>query len=315
MGDVKRHPSDCPTTNPSAGASENRLENRSIGDVTRSRPITATTLHEFTEIVRSRVGTPTIDHVSAYRGHRDVAWRLVPTIAREPFRAPRAFCNNQKDQSAERILLLFFNSFSVSLMPPWVSAGTEKEASWLKLIVAQHHGLPTRLLDWTTNPLVALFFALEGEARRCTVGRACTWCHGTGDHNAAVYVLKERRCFTVSSLVSNRANRLAPLYGYDDEVGLLWPPHIDARVAAQSSIFAIRKDPSVEIEPDLIITVPHDARDGILRDLDHFGITKRTLFPDLDGIAAYLRWSCTSWKHIQGIGHDLPRATRRRRLT
>jgi len=202
------------------------------------------------------------------------------------------------------------------MMPPWVSAGTEKEASWLRLIVAQHHGLPTRLLDWTTNPLVGLFFALEGDAQKCTVGRTCTWCRGSGKHDSTVSVLKDRRGFTVSSLVSKLVNGNAPLYKYGDEVGLLWPPHLDARVAAQSSIFTVRRRPEAEIEPDLVITVPHAARDDVLRELEHVGVTKRTLFPDLDGIAAYLRWSCRNWEHITGIGRDRPRAMRRpRRLT
>jgi len=162
-------------------------------------------------------------------------------------------------------------------------------------------------MDWTTNPLVGLFFALEGNAEKCTVGPTCSSCSGSGTHDSAVYVLTGRRGFTVSSLVSQKENGHAPLYGYNEEVGLLWPPHVDGRVAAQSSIFTIRKAPGTVVDPDLRILIPHAARDGMLRDLEHLGITRKTLFLDLDGIAAYLRWSCTNWEHITGVGHGRPR--------
>ena len=269
--------------------------------------VSADSLREFTKLIHDHVGPSTPDSLAAYRGHRDIAWELVPTIAREPFRAPEAFCRNRHDQSAERIILLFFNNFAASLMPSWVTSEPERHASWLRLIIAQHHGLPTRLMDWTTNPLVALFFALEKAPARCARGAACATCGGADLHDSAVYVLKKRRGFGVKSLVAQANNDDAPLYGHDDNVGLLWPPHVDARVAAQSSVFALRKSPGTPIDADLRIVVPHSAREVMLRELEHFGITSKTLFPDLDGIAAYLRSSCEGWEHIDGVGRSVPR--------
>jgi hypothetical protein len=270
----------------------------------------ARTLHEFTTIVRDSHGeTNTLDKISVYRGHSDVTWKLVPAIARRPFRMPAARCLDPNDESAERILLRFFETFSASMFASWVFAGTPTEVSWHKLVVAQHHGLPTRLLDWSTNPLVALFFALEGPAPACDGRSTCPRCTSTGKHDSAVCVLTNRRGFTVNRLAAQPDNKEAPIYGFDDNVGVLWPPHLNPRVAAQSSIFTIRKDPSVEIRPDLEITIPHEHRVDILRALEHVGITRKTLFPDLDGIAAYLRWSCQYWEHILGIGVGVPRSS------
>jgi len=58
-------------------------------------------------------------NMAAFRGNRDIAWALVPGIARWPFKAPEAFCQAPEDQSAERILFLLFCDSCASLMPAW----------------------------------------------------------------------------------------------------------------------------------------------------------------------------------------------------
>lgn len=277
------------------------------------KKLTAESLPEFVRQVAENATLSTLDCVAAYRGHRDIAWKLLPTIARDPFRPSAALCSGEdEDECAERVLLRFFDTFAASMIPEWASAGGPKEFSWNRLILAQHHGLPTRLLDWTTNPLVALFFALEGDPASCALSR-CRFCKGGGVHDSIVHALLNRRGFSVSALVSKEENRDAPLYGYSDDVGLLWPPHINPRVAAQSSIFAIRRNPGREIEPDVSIAIPHARRERILRELENHGVTRKTLFPDLEGVAKYLAWSCQFWEHVRGVGAQRPRAAPRRR--
>lgn len=259
---------------------------------------------QFIALVREFVGEIALDRITVYRGHRDISWTLCPRIARTPFIVPDAFCKQpEEDQSAERSLFLFFRDFAGSMIPAWVSQGSEKEISWRKLVVAQHHGVPTRLLDWTINPLVALFFAVEGPPERCfaSVPADCEVCHGDGTHDSAVNILRDRIGFTVPGLASKPENRHAPYYAYNEQVGVLWPPHVSPRVQAQGSIFTIRKDPGIPIEPDMKIKIPWEQRKNFLRDLDQLNINRRTLFPDLDGVAAYLRWACRFWERVQGV--------------
>jgi hypothetical protein len=261
-------------------------------------------LEEFIGVIGSAVGKTSLDRLAAYRGHRDLAWRLLPKISRLPFLGPAAFCKlAEVDQSAERSLFLFFRDRTASMMPAWVFQGGPKEVSWRKLVVAQHHGLPTRLLDWTINPLAALFFAVEGPPEECHASdqKACEVCGGEGRHDSAVYVLKNRTGFTVTGLASKEDNGDAPFYAFDDNVGVLWPPDISPRIRAQGSIFTIRKDPAKPIEADLAIRIPHEKRSDLLRSLDQLNVNRGTLFPDMDGTADYLKWACHFWDTSRGV--------------
>ena len=251
-----------------------------------------------------------------YRGHRDRAWRLLPLVARVSFKEGLCkkgseFCTGRPDDhSPERGLYNFFKTWAASAMPAW-ALGDSTEASWRTLVLAQHHGLPTRLLDWTTNPLVALFFAVEGEHARCGEATRCDWGNPHNRyHDSEVCVLNiQRATFTIEGLVAKKVNKIVPHYGYqggdgnkgvhDDDkyeknrIGILRPPSIDGRVAAQGSLFTIRTDPSAEITPTIRIRIPIGARGQILSELDHLDINRRTLYPDMDGIAKYTKWTYT----------------------
>lgn len=142
----------------------------------------AKSVSEFLSIVKKEC-SPTAnahDKIAIFRGHRDIAWKLVPTISRPPFINPTAFCKKSNDDSAERSLFWLFKGYTASIMDSWISQGESKEVSWRKLVVAQHHRLPTRLLDWTTNPLVALFFAVEGNPEKCKVNKRDTCSYYSG---------------------------------------------------------------------------------------------------------------------------------------
>jgi hypothetical protein len=261
-------------------------------------------LQPFLSTVSAKIGEVSLDRLAIFRGHRDVMWRLVPKIARPPFTTPAAFHLDAKESlSAERGLYIFFRDFGASMMPDWISQGNDKEVSWRKLILAQHHGVPTRLLDWTINPLVALFFAVEGDPELCRASgpNPCEYCNSTGIHDSAVYVLTKRVGFTVTGLAANDKNGEAPFYGYDDKVGILWPPHISPRIAAQGSIFTIRKDLGEPIDPDLVVRIRHNHRASIIRELDSLNINRRTLFPDMEGLAEYLKWACRFWNPNRGL--------------
>jgi hypothetical protein len=100
-------------------------------------------------------------YASFFRGHADWKWRLRPLIGRLKNTEQSKNRLKNGDVEPEVILLNRFLNFAAPLFPSIALEGPPEEIRWRKLIIAQHHGLPTRFLDWTMNPLVALFFAVK----------------------------------------------------------------------------------------------------------------------------------------------------------
>jgi type I restriction enzyme M protein len=137
---------------------------------------------------------------------------------------------------------------------------------WEFLAIAQHYGLPTRLLDWTWNPLIAAFFA------------ACD----CGEEDGAIYALYAAIVPSCSASVSPFETPGYCIYN---------PPHFDIRVVAQSGAFTSQDEPNKEFpndECDAII-IPHGLKTDIRHRLRILNIHTGTLFPSLDGVAKAIR--------------------------
>jgi hypothetical protein len=145
---------------------------------------------------------------------------------------------------------------------------------WEWLMLGQHHQLQTRLLDWTTNPLVALYFACVGDNHLSVDG---TVYRRRGDEQ----FFPER--YTDSTLPS-------PLD--IDKDYMVFPPYISPRIAAQAGVFTISKNPveplpiiaSDEYATNDKILVKADSKNKLLRQLSDLDVTVGSLFPDLDGL-------------------------------
>lgn len=155
------------------------------------------------------------------------------------------------------------------------------------MALAQHHGVPTRLLDWTESFLTALFFAVN-EEKFVNVNGVVWALEGFVYNDNPVDTVVE-----LNNIVSRRKNNI------------YYPKHITPRISAQQGCFTIhstiednKKSPPLEDmvksgEKSAFLTkyiIPHKFKKSIRQELDLLGVNDFTIFPDLDGLARKLKW-------------------------
>ena len=198
----------------------------------------------------------------------------------------------------------------------YASAELGKSGFWDILSIAQHHGLPTRLLDWTFSPFVALHFATESFS--IYNKDAAIWCI---DFVEAHKYLPDS---FISSLDNNYAygfttdmlDKLAPdfnsLKKSETEIAskpfvvFFEPPSIDSRIVNQYALFSVMSDPSITISQWLAehpgickkIIVPHDIKLEIRDRLDQINMTERIIYPGYDGLCKWLTRHYTPTEYI-----------------
>lgn len=188
-----------------------------------------------------------------FRGHSKPDWDLVPKAGRDPY----------------------FNHDDTKIFQSWKRQATSFLSAtyddWDMLTVAQHHGLATKLLDWTFNPLVAAFFAVQNYENCDAVMYAYL--------NNYSLITKEINPFEHEGISKIKPNSAAP------------------RVVRQSGIFTIHSPPILDLENSLNehdklekIIIDHSYRQELRFELSHYGINELSLFPDLDGLSNHVNW-------------------------
>ncbi|HEX6534106.1 MAG TPA: FRG domain-containing protein [Gemmatimonadaceae bacterium] len=176
------------------------------------------------------------------------------------------------------------------------------DSIWNWLAVAQHHGLPTRLLDWTYSPLVALHFATESldHFDRDGVVYLVDYTRTNAALPAELHaMLREEGSDTFTADMLERAastlrqfDRLAPT----PFLVFLEPPSLDERIVNQFALFSLLSDPALSLDDWLEahpgaarrIVVPAALKWEVRDKLDQGNITERVLFPGLDGLSRWL---------------------------
>jgi len=222
----------------------------------------------------------------AFRGLSNTDYRLETTLIRL----------GGDFVSLERHLLRNFKKYARSNV-------VEQDSVWHWLAVAQHYGLPTRLLDWTYSPYVALHFATANLERFTTDG--VIWAvNYLQAHQLLPQLLRDKleeegaNVFTVEML----SETLASLAEFDtlephDYSLFFEPPSIDDRIINQFGFFSVmpKADRSLDDwlnrHPQLWrqIIIPAELKWEIRDKLDQANITERVLFPGLDGLSCWLK--------------------------
>lgn len=179
--------------------------------------------------------------------------------------------------------------------------GAESDSIWNWLALGQHRGLPTRLLDWTYSPLVALHFATEDPDTFDRDG--VVWCVNFIGANRLLpqrlqRILREESSdtFTVEMLSPFQTLRRFDALARDPFVVFLEPPAVDRRILNQFALFSLMSDPSAHFDrwlhghEDLCrrVVIPASLKWEIRDQLDQANVNERVLFPGLDGLSRWL---------------------------
>lgn len=217
----------------------------------------------------------------AFRGQRDASWQLWPTISRE-LRNRRVASQHWTTQ--EHRLIWIFQRKALHFLEKVPEVVDTPQ--WMALM--QHHGGPTRLLDFTWSPYVAAFFALES-----SVSDAAVWAINApklGTHAYGPHFSPGERPPSPQELLSKVGFRGR------DAVAIGEPYFKNRRVVAQSGTFAFPFDITRPLDEILSkregviakLILRAKFRRQALRELYRMNITYATLFPDLDGLARSL---------------------------
>jgi len=175
----------------------------------------------------------------------------------------------------------------------------EPERIWDWYFLMQHYGAPTRLLDWTDLPLVSLYFAVtSGEADE----DVAVWVMDPYWLNHKLFHLVEGPLLPDWLESEKYLKKLEDAYMANEQVRIsrpaaIDPPHVDRRLSVQGSHFVIfgksrdlAKSRRIKERRCRLakIPIPADQRDSLQEELEALGITRSSVFPDLEALGQEL---------------------------
>jgi hypothetical protein len=226
------------------------------------RTFTVSSFKEYQDII---LNIPD-DQFTLYRG-QNLDKTLLPKIARYEL---------SNVERIERQMLEDFKRRSIHLID------YQPGSSWDWLALAQHHGMATRLLDWTENPLIALWFSMSPQADFAISDYSVVWGFNVPEDD-----------------IINSTDDRDPFSGAGNKV--FKPNHITKRISAQFGWFTIHKSDSgkkftpFENNKDyrdrlFKIRVESQCFGECKRRLHNFGINSASMYPDIDGLAKHVEW-------------------------
>lgn len=227
------------------------------------------TFESFLEFIENSVKDNGSRYI--YRGQAKYSWALQPAAGRKEF-----FVEEGQDKGKFKLWCDRAIAYSGKL------PSEELEL----LAVAQHHGLSTRLLDWSENVLAALYFGVRG----------------LENEDGAFFCYQPVRHVGIDS----------PPLDDLDYVAEYRPRAVTARIVNQSGLFTYHGQPNMPLKPEPLpdnpklnnlikMRIPAHLKSYILHKLDVCGVNSVSLFPDLDGLSVYINWLATNTAEFEKI--------------
>jgi hypothetical protein len=216
-----------------------------------------------------------------FRGQSDASWSLLPGFLRNEVQVSETTLLNRFKQSAAML------------------ADNRPQTSFDWTFLMQHYGVPTRLLDWSESPLVALYFAVD-EFESHPNRDAALWCLWPTVLNKNANIVDkvegkyipsfedvELEGYATDSVRTNTRIELFPVATI--------ATRNNPRIQAQLGTFTIHHNKKIAIEDVgdqkhiLKYVIPSESRHSVLRDLKLLGFNRFSLFPELASVGAILK--------------------------
>lgn len=250
------------------------------------------TLEDILPIITEQEFRPDLNRnrsLYLYRGMSDVSFKLDTSLQR--------FCKGEK-KTLEPCILSNFTKYG-ALEDPLI-----EKSVWRQMILGQHHGLPTRLLDWSQSPLIALHFASsENNLDDMDKHDAIIWRIDIKELHAMLPGRYKKALSDNQTSVFNvnmLNNVTSSLEQYDEDMVnksmvAIEPPSIDPRIVNQYSFFTVIPDGITDIEDyfdkytnnTVKYIIDKDLRWRIRDMLDQQNISERILYTGLDGLSKW----------------------------
>ncbi len=253
------------------------------------------TFQEFVEIIEQRQNAA--GHPLWYRGVSRLSYALEPSLYR-----PSHIKSAAHVTAMEKTLITQFGQRSL----PYLSSPQSVEKEWDMTFFMQHYRVPTRLLDWTENPFIALYFAVMNANLNLSTQRydqaAVVWVLDPIEWNKYAlrrishsgYILTpndtELSAYKPTTVAQDQDQKPLAIYG----------AHNSPRIVAQKGAFTVFGSELKDMEKTFIddgfpggclarVVLNPSVINSLKTSILSFGITESTVFPDLDGLAAELR--------------------------
>lgn len=189
-------------------------------------------------------------HTMIFRGVADAEYDLVPSLGRFKVKS-----EEQRLEYEENLI----QEFKRRAFPHLVEK-PQNYVDWLCL--AQHYGLPTRLLDWTTSPLIALYFATEKHPEK----------------DFAVFKRIQNKWYL--EYPETKANDVQGVFG-------VRPPQTDTRFINQDGVFTIHEHPATPLDDESVVkfVFPSRIKEEVNWVIRKYGVRPSRIYPGLEGVS------------------------------